>query len=47
MRSKVGGENGDAEDGAMTAWEWEVKKLMSHVRKEAMVQSQVRKPLAS
>lgn len=42
MRSKVGDD--DAEEGDLTAWEWEVKKAMSLARDGASVQSQGGKP---
>ena len=42
IRSKVGDD--DAEEGDLTAWEWEVKKAMSLARDGASVQSQGGKP---
>ncbi|KAI1074299.1 Clavaminate synthase-like protein [Whalleya microplaca] len=46
MRSMVGGEAEDTEDSNLTAWEWEVKKLMALSREGPAAQSKGGKALA-
>ncbi|KAK7701640.1 hypothetical protein SLS64_010088 [Diaporthe eres] len=46
MRRLIGGEGEEDEGSQYTAWEWEVKKTMSYVRGDAVMQSKGGKPLA-